>query len=462
MLSSTYSEELDTIMKRLRTSFGAGRTRPYPWRLKQLEALKAFLVERDEELNAALWTDLRKSPYEAAVTEQGLVVAEIDYAIEHLADWMKTERVSTPLINQPGHCEIRREPLGVTLIIGAWNYPINLILAPLVGAIAGGNASIIKPSEIAVATSAFLAKVMPEYMDTDAFAVLEGGIDETQAILAKEFDLIFFTGSTKVGKIVMSKAAEHLTPVILELGGKSPTMVLDGKSIEVTAKRIAWGKFMNAGQTCVAPDYVLVLAEFEQALIHELKKSIVEFYGENAEISPDYCRIVNDRNYERLSRFLVDGKLEIGGRVNRGERYIAPTVISGVSLQSPIMQEEIFGPILPIITISNLDEGIRYINKNPKPLALYIFSSEKSVVEKVLRETSAGGVCVNDVVMHMPVPELPFGGVGASGMGNYHGRRSFESFTHAKGILSKSTWPDFAIRYPPYVESRAKWLKMLR
>lgn len=462
MLSSTYSEELDTIMKRLRTSFGAGRTRPYPWRLKQLEALKAFLVERDEELNAALWTDLRKSPYEAAVTEQGLVVAEIDYAIEHLADWMKTERVSTPLINQPGHCEIRREPLGVTLIIGAWNYPINLILAPLVGAIAGGNASIIKPSEIAVATSAFLAKVMPEYMDTDAFAVLEGGIDETQAILAKEFDLIFFTGSTKVGKIVMSKAAEHLTPVILELGGKSPTMVLDGKSIEVTAKRIAWGKFMNAGQTCVAPDYVLVLAEFEQALIHELKKSIVEFYGENAEISPDYCRIVNDRNYERLSRFLVDGKLEIGGRVNRGERYIAPTVISGVSLQSPIMQEEIFGPILPIITISDLDEGIRYINKNPKPLALYIFSSEKSVVEKVLRETSAGGVCVNDVVMHMPVPELPFGGVGASGMGNYHGRRSFESFTHAKGILSKSTWPDFAIRYPPYVESRAKWLKMLR
>lgn len=462
MLPASYLPQLEATMKKLRSSFESGITRPLHWRMKQLEALKAFLVERDEELNAALWADLRKSPYEAAVTEQGLVIAEIDYALDHLPEWMKTEKVSTPLINQPGHCEIRREPYGVTLIIGAWNYPINLLLAPLVGSIAGGNVSLIKPSEIAPATSALLAKYIPEYMDAKAISVMEGGVDETQAILAREFDFIFFTGSSKVGKIVMNKAAERLTPVVLELGGKSPTIVLDDSAIEVTAKRITWGKFMNAGQTCVAPDYLLVLPELARLLIDEIKKAIKDFYGDDAETSPDYCRIVNDRNFERLSSFLGDGQLEAGGKTTPQDRYFAPTLLSGVLPDSPIMQEEIFGPILPILTIANVDEAIRFVNRRPKPLALYLFSGDKRSVEKVLSETSSGGVCINDVVMHMPVPELPFGGVGASGMGSYHGHRSFECFTHAKGILSKGTWSDFAIRYPPYVDSRAKWLKMLR
>ncbi|HYX37760.1 MAG TPA: aldehyde dehydrogenase family protein [Oligoflexus sp.] len=461
MAPAGYDRNLENTLNKLRSSFREGTTRPLSWRMKQLEALKTFLVERNEELNAALWQDLRKSSHEAAVTEQGLVIAEIDDALEHLAEWMKTEKVAIPLINQPGYCEIRREPFGLTLIIGAWNYPVNLIPAPLVGAIAGGNVAVIKPSEIAAATSSVLARYLPEYLDPNCIAVMEGGVEETQAILAQPFDFIFYTGSSRVGKIVMTKAAVHLTPVFLELGGKSPTIVLDDKELGVTARRITWGKFINAGQTCIAPDYVLALPHLVQPLIAAIKGAIKEFYGEDAEQSPDYCRVVNDKNFERLSRFLGDGKLEIGGKTNPKERYIAPTVLSHVSPESPIMQEEIFGPLLPILPIANVEEAIQFVNLRPKPLALYIFSGDKPAVEKVLAETSSGGVCINDVVMHMPVPELPFGGVGASGMGSYHGRRSFESFTHAKGILIKGRWPDFAIRYPPYVDSQAKLAKIL-
>ncbi|MBC7660895.1 MAG: aldehyde dehydrogenase family protein, partial [Chitinophagaceae bacterium] len=330
MLNVSYTKNLEATIRTLRTSFNEGKTRTLEWRLDQLKALKAFLVERDDELNAALWKDLHKSPFEAAVTEQGLVIAEVDHAIEHLASWMKKEKVSTPLINQPGHCEIRREPYGLNLIIGAWNYPINLILAPLVGAIAGGNVTIIKPSELASATSSVLAKFLPEYLDPTCFAVMEGGVDETQAILDQEFDFIFFTGSPKVGKIVMAKAAPHLTPVVLELGGKSPALVLDDAAIEVTAKRIAWGKFMNAGQTCVAPDYVLVLPQFEQALVKEIQKALVEFYGDDAEKSPDFCRIVNEANFARVSNFLKDGTVVFGGKTNAESRYIAPTLLTNV------------------------------------------------------------------------------------------------------------------------------------
>ncbi len=462
MVAPQFISDMHGKLNTLQKAHRSGKLRPYAYRMSQLEALKRFLVEKDHELNEALWKDLRKSVFESAVTEQGVVVGEIEYALEHLSSWMKTERVATPLINQPGHCEIRREPFGVTLIIGAWNYPINLLLAPLVGAIAGGNATVLKPSEIAAETSRVIAEYLPQYLDPDCVAVLAGGVDETTEILAQPFDFIFFTGSTKVGKIVMGKAAEHLTPVVLELGGKSPTLVLDEASLETAAKRITWGKFMNAGQTCVAPDYILVLPHLEEQLIAELKKAIVEFYGEDPRQSADYCRIVNDRNYERLKAFLSDGELAHGGRTSDQERYIEPTILRSVPDAAAVMQEEIFGPILPILKVKDADEAIAFINQRPKPLALYAFTGDKKLADKVIDSTSAGGVCINDVVMHMPVPELPFGGVGNSGMGSYHGRRSFECFTHAKGILSKTMWPDFALRYPPYAESRMKWLKLLR
>ncbi|RYZ89209.1 MAG: aldehyde dehydrogenase family protein [Proteobacteria bacterium] len=462
MKSEQFTQNLKTQIERLRRVFDKGDTRPIEWRMEKLKALKAFLSEKEDEINQALWIDLRKSAFESAVTEQGLVMSEIDFALDHLAEWLKVEKVSTPLINQPGHCEIRREPYGLVLIIGAWNYPINLTLAPLVGAIAGGNVCLVKPSEIATETSALLAKHLPEYLGPDFIAVIEGGVDETQTVLDQDLDFIFFTGSSKVGKIVMARACEHLTPVVLELGGKSPAIVLDDASLEVAARRIAWGKFMNAGQTCIAPDYVLVSADLKDRLIAEIHKSVKIFYGDDAEQSPDYCRIVNSRNFDRLMSFMGDGVVEFGGTGKSSERYIAPTLLSRVSPESTIMQEEIFGPILPILTIADADEAICFVKKRPKPLALYLFTQSQSAIEKVVTETSSGGVCINDVVMHMPVAGLPFGGVGASGMGNYHGRRSFETFTHSKGILSKGTWPDFSIRYPPYNDDHIKWLNIVR
>jgi aldehyde dehydrogenase (NAD+) len=453
----TNSERIEAIRK----SFRERRTRPYVWRIAQLRQLKSFLVERKQEICDALWEDLRKGSFEADITEQGIVIGEIDHALPLLQDWMRSEAVSTPLIDLPGNSEIRREPYGVVLIIGAWNYPINLLLAPLVGAISGGNAVVLKPSELAPATSAVIAKWIPKYLDPEAIIVIEAGVKETDELLNIQFDSIFFTGSGTVGKIIMSKAAAHLTPVTLELGGKSPAIVMDDSSIKVAAKRIAWGKFMNAGQTCIAPDYVLVHSSVEEEFVSELKNSIDSFYGKNPKLSPDYCRIVNDRNFERLVKLLNDGSPACGGESDRTERYIAPTILRNVAPTSAAMQEEIFGPILPVLPIPSLEVAIDFINARPKPLALYLFTKSSEAKEKIIEETSSGGVCINDVVMHMPSPSLPFGGVGASGMGHYHGKRSFDTFTHQKGVMSKSTWPDIAIRYAPYTETKRKWVQRL-
>jgi aldehyde dehydrogenase (NAD+) len=451
---------LDRVEK-VRQAFRSRKTRPYAWRISQLEALKRFLTEKDKEICEALWQDLRKGRFEASASEQGVVLTEIDHTLPRLADWMKPKSVSTPLIDQPGRSEIRSEPYGVVLIIGAWNYPVNLLLAPLVGALAGGNAVILKPSELAPATSALMARWIPEYLDPEAVTVIEGGIPETDELLNCRFDYIFFTGSGTVGKIVMRKAAEHLTPVTLELGGKSPTLVMDDASIKVAARRTAWGKFMNAGQTCIAPDYVLIHPSVEAEFLSELKKSIEIFYGKDPLQSPDYCRIVNDRNYQRLEGLLKDTEVFCGGRTDPKERYIEPTVLRRTSLSSAVMKEEIFGPILPVICMKDLDQAIELINAGPNPLALYLFSKSSAVKERVLEETSSGGVCINDVVMHMPSPYLPFGGVGESGMGHYHGQKSFETFTHQKGVMLKSTWPDLSIRYAPFSEARMKWVKLL-
>ncbi len=460
-VSAEFQKNLTDGLARLRATFKSGKTRSYDWRMGQLSALKRLLDENDEAINAALWKDLHKSPFECTVTEQGVVRGEIEDALKNLRSWMKTETMMAPLIDQPGSCEIRHDPLGVTLIIGAWNFPINLLLAPLVGAISGGNAAILKPSEMSVAVSHVIAELVPKYLDQDAFLVLEGAVAETDLILDQHFDLIFFTGSGPVGKIVMGKAAQHLTPVVLELGGKSPTLICKDANLKVAAKRVAWGKFMNSGQTCIAPDYVIIDASVEEQFVDLLTKAIFEIYGKDPKQSPDYGRIVNAKNYDRLLSLLKDGEVVTGGVSDSSERYIAPTILVNVSAESKVMQEEIFGPILPVLPMVDLDAMIEFVNSRDKPLALYVFSEDRAKQERVLCETTAGGAAVNDVVMHMPIAGLPFGGVGPSGMGSYHGKYSFGTFTHAKGVLKKSTWIDVPLRYAPYTKASQDWVKRL-
>jgi len=444
-----------------RASFRGGRTRPESWRRAQLEALKALLKKEESAIFEALWADLRKPRLEGYFSEVGFVIGEIDDALQHLERWMRPERKHTTLLAQPGRSWTTHDPLGVVLVIGAWNYPINLLLAPLVGALAGGNAAVLKPSEIAAHTSALIADLVPRYLDPEAVSVVEGGAEETQALLDERFDLIFFTGGGRVGQIVLEKAAKHLTPVVLELGGKSPCLVDRDASLEVAARRIAWGRFSNAGQTCVAPDYVLVHEAVELELLAHLRAAVTAFYGDDPRVSPDYCRIVNDRNFERLSKLLRDGEVVCGGKAEAKERYIAPTILRRVSPEAPVMQDEIFGPILPVLTVPSMDAAIEFVTDRPKPLALYLFSNDEATQQKVVDRTSSGNACINDVIMHMVVPELPFGGVGGSGMGRYHGQWSFETFTHRKGVLSRTTHLDFPVRYPPYTDGHLALMKLI-
>ncbi len=459
MISTEFSTNLEKTYARLQLGL-TKKNRGYDWRMAQLRALKALLEENETALCEAMWTDLRKSKFECASTEQGVVLSEIRDTLKHLKNWMKPRKVSTPIYNQIGTSHIYHEPYGLTLIIGAWNYPINLLLAPLVGAIAGGNGAIIKPSEISAHTARLIAELLPKYMDPDLFAVVEGGAEETGVLLDKQFDLIFFTGSGTVGKIILAKAALHLTPTVLELGGKSPAVVWKDADLTVASRRIAWGKFMNAGQTCVAPDYVIVHPELKDAFVIKLSETLREFYGENPIESPDYCRIINEKNFDRLQKLKEGVSVLHGGASDRAKLFIAPTIVAadGASL---IMQDEIFGPILPILTMNDQDEIARFIRSRPKPLALYLFTKDNDLKNFIIGNTSSGAVCVNDNVIHLPEPSLPFGGVGASGMGHYHGRFSFETFTHAKGVLRKSFWLDAPFRYPPYNLQKARWLKWL-
>jgi aldehyde dehydrogenase (NAD+) len=459
VITPDFKRSLDEVYARMK---GALKTSPrdFNWRRDQLLALRSMLTENEEVLNDALWADFHKGPFESAATEQGIVLSEIDFILEHLESWMRPVSVSTPLFNQIGTSEIRHEPHGIVLVIGAWNYPINLLLAPVVGAIAGGNAVILKPSEMSAKVAKAIATLIPKYLDPNLFAVVEGGPDETEALLDKKFDLIFFTGSGKVGSLVMQKAVTNLTPVVLELGGKSPALVLDDADIKVSAKRIAWGKFMNAGQTCVAPDYILVHPSVKAELVAEITHAIHEFYGDDIPANKDYCRIINDRNFDRLLGLMEGSKVLLGGKTDKTNKYISPTLLESTA-QSKAMQEEIFGPLLPIVECPTLDAMIDFVNERPKPLALYVFSSDSDRVDQVLNQTSSGGVSVNDVIMHMASPNLPFGGVGASGMGNYHGEASFKTFTHAKSVLRKSTHIDIPLRYAPYSDSKIKWIKRL-
>ena len=459
MALADFSVELESVYMRLQAGLKKN-PRGYEWRIAQLQALKRLVEENDAALSEAMWKDLHKSKFECMASEQGVVLSELDITLKKLKRWMKPRRASTPLYNLLGRTKIFYEPLGLTLIIGPWNYPINLTLAPLVGAIAGGNGAIIKPSEIAVATAELLADLIPRYMDRDLFAVLQGASEETGLLLDKKFDFIFFTGSGPVGKIIMQKAAVHLTPTVLELGGKSPAVILPDADLKVSARRIVWGKFMNAGQTCVAPDYVLVHSSVRSSFIDELKKNLFEFYGQNSKSSPDYCRIINAKNFDRLMKMLEGQKILHGGANDRAMLFIEPTLIEALP-QSDVMQNEIFGPILPILQIDKTDEIISFINERPKPLALYVFTQNVKVIDTFVNGTSSGALCINDNVIHMPMTSVPFGGVGDSGMGNYHGEFSFKTFTHAKAVLKKSTRFDVPVRYAPYSDSKSRILKWL-
>lgn len=448
MIVTSTSSKLSDLIQQQRQFFATGQTKEISFRLEQLKRLKQAISDRKPEIIQAVKADLHRPEFEAYF--EIAAISEVNYAIKHLKSWAKPKKVSLPLDQLPGKAQIYPEPLGVVLIIGPWNYPFQLMISPLVGAIAAGNCAILKPSELASHTSTVVSQLIQDTFDPAYVTAIEGDAEVSQKLLQEKFDHIFFTGGTKIGQIVMEAAAKNLTPVTLELGGKSPCIVDTDIHLEYAAKRIAWGKFINAGQTCIAPDYLLVDRKIKPNLLEALQKSIQEFYGNDPATSPDYGRIINPHHFQRLSQLLQEGEIIIGGQTNPEENYIAPTIIDGLSWNSKIMEEEIFGPILPVLTYEDLGDAITQINARPKPLALYIFSQDKAKQQRVLQQTSSGGICINDTVMQVGVSSLPFGGVGESGIGSYHGKASFDTFSHQKSVLSKSLFLDLKWRYAPY------------
>ncbi|MFF1877611.1 aldehyde dehydrogenase family protein [Leifsonia sp. NPDC058230] len=453
---------LAQTVEALRHTSVSGITKPLSWRLAQLASLRRMLTERSAEFEDALLADLAKNPTESQIAEIGFVVGEIDHVVRHLRRWLRPRRVAVPGALLPARASIVREPLGVVLVIAPWNYPVQLLLAPVVGAIAAGNAVVLKPSELAPATSAVMARLVPEYLDPRAVAVVEGGVEETTELLEQRFDHIFYTGNGRVGRIVAAAAARNLTPVTLELGGKSPVYIDDTVDIDAAAQRIAWGKFLNAGQTCVAPDYILATAAVADRLAPALERAVRALYGEDPSTSPDYGRIVNEPHFERLAGMLDAGTVVTGASTDPASRYVAPTVLADVPRDAPLMREEIFGPILPIVTVSGLDDAISVITSGDKPLALYVFSESTRVRKRILTETSSGAVGFGVPAAHLAVGGLPFGGVGDSGSGAYHGENSLRTFSHEKAVLTKSLKPDtLKLIYPPYTEAKDRFARGL-
>lgn len=451
------------LVERLRATFAAEVTRPLVWRREQLVNLRRLLTEHEDRLAAALAADLGKSAIESYLTEIAFCVGELDHTLKHLESWAEPERVKLPVSQRPGRAEILREPLGVALVIAPWNYPVQLLVLPLAAALSAGNCVVAKPSELAPATSAELARLVPQYLDTDAVAVVEGDAEVATALLDQRWDHIFFTGSTRVGRVVMQAAAKHLTPVTLELGGKSPAIVDRSARVDVAARRIAWGKLLNAGQTCIAPDYVLAHADVVDELTDAIVDAIGAFLGDDPAASDDYARIVSDRHLRRLEGLLAgDHRVVVGGEVDHDARYLAPTVLRDVDPGAPVMTEEIFGPILPVLAVASIDEAVAFVAAREKPLALYVFTEDDDVADRVLAGTSAGGTCVNHTLLHLGVPDLPFGGVGESGTGAYHGRTGFETFSHRRSVLRKPTRPDPSVLYPPYGRWKQKLLRTAR
>ena len=445
----------------LKDTFATGKTRPLAWRIEQLKQIRKMVVEQQDEIFEAMEQDLGRCNMESWTAELGGVISEVDHSLKHLKKWVNPRKVSTPIVAQPGKSYMLPEPLGTILIIGAWNYPLLLVLSPLIAAVSAGNNALIKPSELSANVSTLVAKMVAEYLDNEAFAVVEGAVEETTELLKHQFDHIIYTGGDVVGKIVMRAAAEFLTPVTLELGGKSPCIVDSSTNLDVTASRIAWSKWMNAGQTCVAPDYVLVEESFAPQLIEAIKNKITEFYSADVTSSQDYGRIVNERHLARIVSYLEGQEIVHGGKSNAETKYIEPTLVLNPALDSPLMQQEIFGPILPIVTVKDIYQAITFVNERAKPLALYVFTKNQDFEKEVLNKTSAGMVCVNDGFMFAANPNLPFGGVGNSGTGAYHGKIGFDNFSHLKTVMKRSFMFDVPLRYPPFTDKKFKLLKKM-
>lgn len=440
--------------------FNTQQTKDISFRKEQLKKLSKAIKSYESDILEALYTDLGKNKVEAYATEIGITLKSIKNARKELKNWTKTKNVDTPLYLFPTKSYIKKEPYGTVLIIAPFNYPFQLVFEPLIDAIAAGNTAIIKPSELTPNVARVIKRLINETFDANYIEVIEGGIEETQTLIHLPFDYVFFTGSENVGKIVYQAASENLVPVTLEMGGKSPVIVDETANIKVASERICFGKFTNAGQTCVAPDYILVHESVKDDLITALSKTLREFYGQNIQQSPDYGRIVNLKHYHRLTSLLNSEQMNIvfGGHSDEDERYIEPTLLDHVTSDSAIMQEEIFGPILPILTYQSLDEAIAFIHQRPKPLSLYLFSEDENATQRVINELSFGGGAINDTLMHLANPKLPFGGVGASGMGRYHGKYSFDTFTHEKSYIFKSTRLESGVHLPPY-KGKFKYIK---
>lgn len=442
--------DVKPIVEAQRAYFQSGATIPVNTRIAALQTLQTAVRAYSNQLLDALKTDLGKSHSEGYMCEVGLTLSEIRHVLKHVRRWARTEWKMTPLTNALAHSSIVKEPYGVTLIMSPWNYPVLLTLEPMVGALAAGNTVVLKPSAYAPATSAVLKQMIDEYFDPQLVAMVTGGREENQALLNEHFDYIFFTGGVTVGKYVMRQASEHLTPVTLELGGKSPVVIDKTANLWVAAKRVAFGKFLNCGQTCVAPDYVLIDEQVHDKFLPLLKKAISQMYSDRALSNPDYGKMINKKHFDRVCGLIDPAKVVYGGQTNIPTLQIAPTVMDNVTADDAIMQEEIFGPVLPILTYKTIDEAYRFVQQRPHPLALYLFTNDRKTEQHWLSSQPFGGGCVNDTIIHLATNNLPFGGVGNSGMGSYHGKKSFDTFTHEKSVVKKFLWPDLTLRYQPY------------
>lgn len=458
MARETAAATIDLIVNKTRHFYQTGETKVIAFRLQQLQQLKRLLIENELKIYAALKKDLNKSKEEAYLTEYSPVLQEIDLHIKQLKNWAAIKRVPTPIYLFPSSCYIQPEPLGVVLIVAPWNYPFQLVMLPLIGAISAGNCAVVKPSLATPTVANLVENLLTQHFDTQYVAVVLGEIETNQYLFQVPFDLIFFTGSSYLGRIVMEAAAKNLTPVVLELGGKSPCIVAESAQIDLAAKRIAWGKTINAGQTCTAPDYLFIHESLKNKFIESFQKHVHAFFGENPATNEFYPKIIHQAAVTRLAGYLQEGKIVCGGDYNIENKYVEPAILTDVSVESRVMQEEIFGPILPLFTFTDLEEVVLFINNRPKPLALYYFGDKKTA-EKVINETASGGVCINDVLVQVANHHLPFGGVGNSGMGSYHGHKSFETFSHNKSVLKAVSQIDFVFRYVPF--KYLKWVKKI-
>jgi len=448
-MKETSEDIITQLIVDQKTFFSTQQTKDVSFRLSQLKKLKSSILKNRSAIEDALWKDLHKSPEESYITEISVVIGELNHHIKHLKKWTKAKRVPTPFYLFPSRSKVIFEPLGLSLIISPWNYPFQLLINPLIGSISAGGCSIIKPSPHTPTVASVIENMITEIFDPKYIAVIQGGRLVNAYLFKQQFDIIFFTGSTNVGKVVMKAAAEHLTPVILELGGKSPCIVDANANIDIAAKRIAWGKLINAGQTCIAPDYLFAHSSIKEELLTKIAANFKEIYGENSKESRFYPRIINERAVNRLEDLLKQGEIYAGGEVDIKEKFISPTIIDHVEPDFLIMQDEIFGPILPVMSFNHIDEPISYINKKDKPLAFYYFGTNKQA-KSILSKTTSGGVCVNDTIMHIANHNLPFGGVGSSGMGKYHGKESFLAFSNRRGVITTPTWMDLPLKYVPF------------